>query len=72
VAARVRLRGLEATTIYRITDMDEPGRIVEMSGRELEEAGLPVEMPRAPQAKVFVYQQETGDRYERDTIPERC
>ena len=35
--------------------MDEPDRIVEMSGRELEEAGLSVEMPRAPQAKVFVY-----------------
>jgi len=55
VAARVRLRGLEAATIYRITDMDEPDRSVEMSGRELEETGLPVEMIRAPQAKVFLY-----------------
>ena len=54
-AARVRLHGLEPAKHYRITDMDEPDRIVEMSGRELEEAGLPVEMPRAPQAKVFVY-----------------
>jgi hypothetical protein len=58
VAARVCLRGLEAATTYRITDMDEPDRIVEMSGRELEEAGLPVEMPRVPQAKVFVYRIE--------------
>jgi alpha-galactosidase len=64
VAARVRLRGLEAVTIYRVTDMDEPDRIVEMSGRELEEAGLSVEMPRAPQAKVFVYNSNAVARCE--------
>jgi hypothetical protein len=64
VAARLRLRGLEAATIYRITDMDEPDRIVEMSGRELEEAGLPVEMPRAPQAKVFIYHSNAVARCE--------
>jgi hypothetical protein len=58
VAARVRLHGLDPSTIYRITDMDEPDRSVEMAGRDLEEIGLSVEMPRAPQAKVFVYRIE--------------
>jgi hypothetical protein len=55
VAARVRLRGLEPGAIYRVRDMDDPAQIMEMSGRELVEGGLPVDMPRAPQAKVFLY-----------------
>ena len=58
-AARFRIHGLEPAAIYRITDIDEPGREIELSGQTLAESGLPVAMPQAPMAKVILYTRKT-------------
>jgi len=55
------LRGLDPDAVYTVTDLDAPEQPVEMTGTELMEAGLPVGMESALQAKVIVYQTE-GDR----------
>jgi alpha-galactosidase len=58
-SARFKLRGLEPTSRYRVTNFDEPST-VEMTGRELMEGGLPVVLNRAPQAAIIVYKQVDG------------
>jgi len=50
---RLKLRGLEPDTDYRITHFDAPGETV-MTGRELMDAGLPVTLPDKPGAAVFL------------------
>jgi alpha-galactosidase len=57
--AQFKLQGLEPTTRYEVTNLDEPGT-VEMTGRELMEGGLPVALKNAPQAAVIVYQRVGG------------
>ena len=55
-SARLRLRGLEPGAVYRIINLDAPDRPVEMAGQELLTVGLPVTVPEARQAVVFLYQ----------------
>ena len=54
-AARFKLRGLDATATYVVTDVDKPATPVPTNGRELMERGLAVAMLQAPQALVIVY-----------------
>jgi alpha-galactosidase len=56
-SARFRLRGLEATARYRVSDLDAPGKSV-YAGRELIEQGLPVTIKNAPGAVILVYSRQ--------------
>jgi len=58
--ARFKLHGLDATTDYLVTDLDEPDTAMTVSGKALMESGLAVTMPQAPQAKVMVYEIQRG------------
>jgi alpha-galactosidase len=58
-AAHFKLRDLEPTARYRVTNFDEPGT-AEMTGRELMEDGLPVVLKRAPQSAIIAYKQVDG------------
>ncbi len=53
-SAELRLRGLDPEAAYSVTDLDGPGA-VNVSGRELMEKGLLVEMPARPAAAVIRY-----------------
>jgi alpha-galactosidase len=55
-SARFKLRGLEVTARYRVTDLDAPGAS-EFTGRELIEQGLPVSIKSAPGALILTYKQ---------------
>jgi len=52
---RLRLRGLEATARYRLTDLDHRDAPVWMTGKELMEDGLQVEVTDRPGAAIVVY-----------------
>jgi alpha-galactosidase len=54
-AARLPLRGLNPEARYTVTDLDKPGAAVEMTGRELMETGLRVNLPKRPAAALFKY-----------------
>lgn len=55
-AADLVLRGLDPDARYRITNLDEPAAVFEMTGANLLEHGLPVEISASPGALVFTYQ----------------
>jgi alpha-galactosidase len=55
VSGQFRLRGLEPAADYEITDLDQPGAVTTMSGRELMETGLTITMRDKPQAMVLTY-----------------
>ena len=50
-----RLGGLDPAAQYVVTDMDQPGKPMKRSGKELMESGLMVNMNQAPHAAVIVY-----------------
>ncbi|MBI2927600.1 MAG: alpha-galactosidase [Verrucomicrobia bacterium] len=52
--ARFKLRGLEPDTRYTVTNLDAP-EPRELTGRELMEIGLQVELPERPSAAVITY-----------------
>jgi alpha-galactosidase len=54
-AARFKLRGLEATATYVVTDLDTPGTPVRFNGRELMEPGLPVTLPESGSSGLLTY-----------------
>lgn len=54
-----RLRGLDAEAIYEFEDADAEG-LRRFSGSELLELGLPVALPRRPQAATIVYRRLRG------------
>lgn len=58
-AARLRLRGLDPTRRYLVTNLNLPGTS-ERTGRELMEQGLPVAMEERPQAAIFLYRAAEG------------
>jgi len=53
-AARFRLRGLDADARYRLTDVDT-AKPFEMTGRELMQRGVRIDMPDQPAAAVITY-----------------
>jgi alpha-galactosidase len=53
-SARLRLRGLDPEVTYLVRNIDA-ARGTKMTGRELMEQGLLVELPERPQAAVFLY-----------------
>jgi len=57
-SARFKLNGLEAMTDYVVTDLDRPETPTLVSGRELMETGLPVNLPGAPQAALIMYRRK--------------
>jgi alpha-galactosidase len=54
-AARFKLRGLDAVTSYVVMDLDRPNETVTLTGKELMEHGLLVNIPARPGAAVFTY-----------------
>ncbi|MGQ9592006.1 MAG: LamG-like jellyroll fold domain-containing protein, partial [Planctomycetota bacterium] len=58
-SSRFRLRGLDAEAIYEFEDADAEG-LRRFSGSELLELGLPVALPRRPQAATIVYRRLRG------------
>ncbi len=56
VSTRFHLQGLELDVSYVITDVDAPKKRITLSGKELMTSGLMIEMRRAPQAAVILYQ----------------
>lgn len=54
---RVALRGLDPDATYAITNLDVPGS-QEMSGRELLDSGLPIEIKDRPGAVVITYKKK--------------
>ena len=54
-AARFKLRGLDAGTSYVVTDLDRPNETVTLTGKELMEHGLLINIPARPGAAVFTY-----------------
>lgn len=59
-AACFRLHALEEGATYQITDFDHPRRTCTLTGKELLENGLPVNMTEAPQAVVFIYRKQAS------------
>jgi alpha-galactosidase len=53
-AARLRLRGLDAAATYTVTDLDRDTSTT-LTGRELLDEGLPVEMRERPGAALITY-----------------
>ena len=54
---RLKLYGLDASAQYTVTDFDQE-QPVQMTGRDLMDAGLPVRSPKCPGAIVLVYTKE--------------
>ena len=54
---RLKLRGLEADAVYRLTNFDAPATI-EATGRELMEQGLPVTAAGRPSAMIVAYERK--------------
>jgi len=54
-SVRFRLQGLDPEAHYRVTDRDREG-LVEISGRELAENGLRVQVDKQPGAAIILYQ----------------
>lgn len=54
--AKFPLASLDAGATYLVTDLDELGRKIRATGKELMETGLPVEMNDAPSSALFVYE----------------
>ena len=55
---RVKLRGLEADAVYRLTNFDVAGPM-EMTGRELLDNGFPIAIKDRPGAVVIAYKKKT-------------
>ncbi|MBN2128982.1 MAG: glycoside hydrolase family 127 protein [Sedimentisphaerales bacterium] len=55
------LRGLERSARYTITDLDAPGAPCEMTGGDLMDKGLPVEIGARPGAALFTYKHIVQD-----------
>lgn len=51
---RLKLGGLNPDTVYVLTNLDEPG-VVEMTGRQLLESGLPISTKNKPAAVIIKY-----------------
>ena len=58
-SARFKLRDLNAEVRYVVTDLDEPAAAKELSGRELLERGILINLPERPSARIFTYQAST-------------
>ncbi len=54
-AARLKLSGLEDTTIYSLRRLDQETESLRISGKDLREKGLPVVSTQAPEALIWVY-----------------
>jgi hypothetical protein len=54
-AASLKLRGLEPNARYAVINLDAPATRQEITGSELMEKGLGVEIPTAPAAAVIGY-----------------
>ena len=54
-SARLKLRGLEAKATYAVTNLDEPAARQELTGSDLLEKGLRVELPAQPGSALFIY-----------------
>ena len=54
-SARFRLQNLDPTANYVVTDLDQPAAPQELSGRELLERGLLVNVPERPSARLLTY-----------------
>ena len=53
--ARFKLHGLEANKTYQLTNLEKPDSPESMSGRELMERGLPVELPEPRSSAILIY-----------------
>ena len=58
-SARFKLRDLNAEVRYVVTDLDEPAAAKELSGRELLERGILINLPERPSARIFTDQAST-------------
>jgi alpha-galactosidase len=56
VTAQLPLHALDANAKYAVTNVDEPDKRLEVSGKELVENGLVITMQEKPSAAVFVYE----------------
>jgi alpha-galactosidase len=56
--ARFRLHDLEPTAIYVVTDVDHPHNAREISGQELMDRGIEVNLDTAPTAAIVTYQKK--------------
>ena len=54
-SARLKLRGLEPNGRYAVVNLDLPAARQELTGIELMDQGLRVEIPDQPGARVFAY-----------------
>jgi alpha-galactosidase len=58
-AASLKLRGLEPNARYAVINLDAPATRQEITGIELMEKGMEVEIPTSPGAAVFSYSKVT-------------
>jgi alpha-galactosidase len=56
-SARLRLRGLEQDAVYTVTNLDVAGT-TEMTGRELQDTGLPIVIKDQPGAVIITYRKK--------------
>ncbi|MCX7425241.1 MAG: alpha-galactosidase [Planctomycetia bacterium] len=56
-SARLRLRGLEQDAVYTLTNLDVAGT-TEMTGRELQDTGLPIVIKDQPGATIITYRKK--------------
>jgi alpha-galactosidase len=58
-SARFRLQGLAPDATYDVTDLDKPEATVQITGRELMEKGLLVQLPDRPAAALIAYKKKS-------------
>jgi alpha-galactosidase len=54
-SARLKLRGLDPTARYAVANLDTPGTRQELTGSDLRDTGMLVEIPSRPAAAVISY-----------------
>ena len=54
-SARIPLSAVDPEARYRVTNVDDPGSALEISGKDLREKGLLVTIPEKPSSAFFVY-----------------
>jgi alpha-galactosidase len=55
-SARIPLRALNPDAHYRVTNVDQPDKPLELTGKELLEKGLPISIPEKPGTAFFLYE----------------
>ena len=55
-SAHFRLRGLRGDAVYKVTDIDTPEKGTRLTGKELMNSGVAIQINAKPQVAILTYQ----------------